>query len=263
MMGFFPEGYLVNGSTSRGEIDEESGLFWKMVSEGNKDLFINEVNFLQEAKFRGWEFVPQFFLFGSVVSDEKKYVLATKLIYALNTSYLLRKEYSFLSCEKMFVKVAEGLRVMHNGGYVHRDVKPLNILFNPEEDKVSIVDFGAVVKFPFVGDEGQGTPAYISPEQVLGEEIDQRTDIYSFGASVYHLVVGQHPFIPEDDELPSFLKIQEIMNMRLDDLPPEPRAVCGDVSQKLNDIVMRCMQIRPEDRYQNMEEVIGDLLEVT
>ena len=88
----------------------------------------------------------------------------------------------------------------HNHGIIHRDVKPDNIIVN-SKSKVKIVDFGLakqVVKAEHIGLSDPrfvlGTPAYIAPEQALGEEIDNRTDIYSFAISMFHALTGKLPF---------------------------------------------------------------------
>src|SRR5205823_3764418 len=114
------------------------------------------------------------------------------------------------------VQVAEALETAHRKGIIHRDLKPANIKITPE-DTAKVLDFGlaktvlrheraeedvsqVTVSSAFASTTGQllGTPAYMSPEQGRGEEVDQRTDIWAFGCLIYELVTGKRAFRGEN-----------------------------------------------------------------
>ena len=103
---------------------------------------------------------------------------------------------------KIGEEVARGLQAAHEAGVIHRDVKPANILLGPKNAKLG--DFGiakdldALVSLTLLG-EGLGTLAYVSPEQATEAKlVDPRTDLYSLGATLYHLIAGIPPFMPRD-----------------------------------------------------------------
>lgn len=91
---------------------------------------------------------------------------------------------------ELFMRVAEGLRAMHLHGYIHADIKPNNILLAPGGN-VKIIDFGQSCPIGHTKSRIQGTPDYIAPEQVLLTPLDQRTDIYNLGATMYWVLTGK------------------------------------------------------------------------
>jgi serine/threonine-protein kinase len=90
----------------------------------------------------------------------------------------------------VFRKVAEGLHALHQSGFVHADIKPNNILLTPG-DSVKIIDFGQSCPLGHRKERVQGTPDYIAPEQVRRHPLDQRTDVYNLGATMYWVVTGK------------------------------------------------------------------------
>jgi serine/threonine protein kinase len=154
-------------------------------------------------------------------------------------------------------QVCKGLLYAHAAGIIHRDIKPDNILWTAD-GTVKVADLG-LAKVEDKSDSGLtqlgmaiGTPNYISPEQVRGEaDIDWRSDIYSLGATFYHVVTGR---IPYEAKTPSM-----IMTRHVNDPVPIARQAFAEVSEPFSSLLVRMMQKDPHLRLANCEEVIGEL----
>jgi serine/threonine protein kinase len=171
------------------------------------------------------------------------------------------------------LQVARGLKHAHDHGIIHRDIKPANIfickpLGTPEGGQVETFAEGFVAKIldlglskNISGDEQSfytqtgvalGTPHYISPEQAKGEKgIDGRTDIYSLGATFYHLVTGQTPFQGSTAAL--------IMMKHLNDELPNPQDINPDIPDGVAHVIARMMAKDPKDRYPSAAELADEL----
>jgi serine/threonine-protein kinase len=143
--------------------------------------------------------------------------------------------------------VLEALQFSHDRGVVHRDVKPANIMFT-SDNQVKITDFGiARLEDSEMTQAGMviGTPAYMSPEQFLGEKIDLRTDIYSTGVVLYHILTGERPYEGN---------LATIMHKVLYGTPLLPSKVSTLVTTALDTVVTRAMARNREDRYNSAAE---------
>ncbi|MBA2396454.1 MAG: protein kinase [Ktedonobacteraceae bacterium] len=146
-------------------------------------------------------------------------------------------------------QIAAALDFAHERGIIHRDIKPANLLMTTEK-RLMLTDFG-LVKIITDGQQTQsplsetgmpmGTPDYMSPEQVLGGEIDTRADIYSLGIILYQMVTGSVPF---KGEMPMKIAIQH-----LNTLPPQPRNLRPDLPLQAEQVILRALAKRPADRY--------------
>lgn len=153
-------------------------------------------------------------------------------------------------CE-ICIDVARGLAVMHDGGYVHADIKPNNILLT-EDDEVKIIDFGQSCPNGTVKQRIQGTPDYIAPEQVKRRNITPKTDIFNLGATLYWLLTRKH--------IPTLIpRGQAGVDLRTDDACVPPAQLNPEVPPALSSLVMDCIQINPEKRPVNMSSVIARL----
>jgi serine/threonine-protein kinase len=140
----------------------------------------------------------------------------------------------------------QGLSHVHDAGVLHRDLKPANIMLEPSggpADRVVLIDFGfaAVEGSAKLTQQGAivGSLTYMAPERMRGEQIDQRSDLYSIGVIFYELLAGTPPFTSQDD-----LDLVE-MHLRDDPPPLDPSSVPG----VLIPIVMHCLAKHPNDRY--------------
>jgi hypothetical protein len=154
------------------------------------------------------------------------------------------------------LQLAEGLRAAHASGIVHRDLKPENVI-RTSTGVVKILDFGiARVEDRASADLTQpgvivGTPAYMSPEQTRGEEVDFRTDLFSFGVLVYEMTSGSNPFLA-GSLTATIARIVEVN-------PPPLSHVIPSGSAQLDRIVERCLKKHPSERYKSTQELVADL----
>lgn len=151
-------------------------------------------------------------------------------------------------------QICRGLAEAHRRDIVHRDLKPHNIMID-EEGSAQIMDFGLARLMSSVErtEKGavEGTPAYVSPEQIEGQAADRRSDLYSLGIVLYEMVTGHPPFKADS---PGALAMKH-----LTELPRNPRETNPDVTVGLSQVIMKCLEKRPERRYQSAEQVLTDL----
>jgi serine/threonine-protein kinase len=155
-------------------------------------------------------------------------------------------------------QVCRALGAAHAAGVVHRDVKPANVFLvegREEPDLVKLLDFGLVTQV--AGDRGEeltgknlllGSPRYMAPEQIRGDAVDARTDVYALGVVIYEMVTGRAPF-----EGPGSGRV---LAAHLDDaVPPMRTRDGGRPSPPLERMVRRCLEKRPDRRFRSMDEV--------
>ena len=142
--------------------------------------------------------------------------------------------------------VLTGLAFSHARGIVHRDIKPANVMIS-SDGRAKIADFGiARIESSSMTQAGtvMGTPAYMSPEQFMGQTVDARTDIYSCGVLLYQLLTGERPFEGG---------MTAIMHKALNTEPPKPSELSVTAPSALDAVVARAMAKRPEGRWPNAE----------
>ncbi len=173
----------------------------------------------------------------------------------------------------------QGLTAAHELGIIHRDLKPRNVMIlDADTDKpfAKVLDFGISkvdaspsfdksAPMPKPGDASgfqhgltmlgptAGTPAFMAPEQIMGADTDARTDIYSMGVMLYEMACGQLPFLGPD--------LNSLLLQHVHEAPADLRTVNPDVHipARLEDIIMVCLEKKPENRYQTARELLGDI----
>jgi len=147
-------------------------------------------------------------------------------------------------------KAADALHYAHQRGIVHRDVKSGNI-FITEKGEVKLTDFGIAYvpgKSPLTQPGiAIGTPEYMSPEQIRGEKADPRSDIFSLGVVLYEMLTGRRPFGEDGDE--------EVIASVLSKRPKGPRKLITGIPWRLHWLTMKCLQKKPQKRFQAMEDL--------
>jgi eukaryotic-like serine/threonine-protein kinase len=155
-------------------------------------------------------------------------------------------------------QILNGLKRSHAAGVVHRDIKPGNIVFS-NDGHLKLVDFGIAkqAEETRITTEGMnpGTLLYMSPEQIRGEDVDARSDLFSFGIILYEMITGRHPFDGEYDQVIGYKLLNED--------PVPAGTVRPDIPETLNTIVMRCLEKNPEMRYDGAAEILQELESLT
>jgi len=155
---------------------------------------------------------------------------------------------------KIVIQVCRALDAAHAEGVVHRDLKPQNIMVE-NTGRVVVMDFGIAHSMEESGATSTGmllgTPAYVSPEQAKGEKIDPRSDIYTLGIVFYELLTGKIPFESET--------VVGLLIKRLQERPVPPIEKNKDIPQALSDIVIKCLAVEKEQRYQTTNDLERDL----
>jgi len=172
-----------------------------------------------------------------------------------------RQELSRDACLKIAVQVSSGLSFAHHHGVIHRDIKPANIRVL-EDGQVKILDFGiARVAESEMTRTGHlvGTPGYMSPEQLSGKKVDERTDAWSLGVILYEMLAGRRPFEPDKESSGSLALLAGLTYMILNEEPPSFESLGVKVDEELNSIVFRALSKAPESRYADVAELGRDL----
>ncbi|MEA2015914.1 MAG: protein kinase [Actinomycetota bacterium] len=151
------------------------------------------------------------------------------------------------------IQISSALLMAHKNNLIHRDIKPENILITPE-GKVKVTDFG--IAKSLITDVTKtlnilGTAQYISPEQAKGEVLDHRTDIYSLGIVMYEMLTADVPFRGGSSI--------DISLKHINEKPLKPSELIENIPEKLEKIVMHCLEKDPEARYASLSELISDL----
>jgi serine/threonine protein kinase len=190
--------------------------------------------------------------------------LAMELVQGESLSALLAREPVLTESRVIDIalQVVDALGAAHELGIVHRDLKPENIMITQSRDGrdvVKVVDFGiakatkgegrqTVTRTGFI----VGTPAYMSPEQILGDVVDGRSDLYSLGCILYEMLTGQRAFLDASGEVS--------LRQRLTEPPPQPSRVKHGLSSHLNNLVTTAMARDPEQRFHSAAEVRDALI---
>jgi serine/threonine protein kinase len=216
-----------------------------------------KARFLKEAKISGRLQHPNIVTVFDVGEDEGVLYLAMEYISGGSLSQRLSDPLAFAIHDRVRVlaEVADALAHAHQRGVIHRDVKPANILLT-DISVAKVTDFG--IGKLLTGDTdltstGQmvGSPAYMSPEQIRGDKLDVRSDIFSLGVVVYQTLTLKKPF-PADT-------LTTLVYQILHDTPANPLAHNAELPPEISEIVQRCLAKSREDRYADASELADEL----
>lgn len=215
-----------------------------------------EGRFYQEAKAAGRLNHPNIVTIYDVGKSEDIAYIAMEFLQGRELREILREK-GILPVDQVLdivAQVASGLAYAHEYEIVHRDIKPSNIMVI-RDGHVKITDFG-IARMAASAVRTQtgmvlGSPKYMSPEQVLGKEIDQRSDIFSLGVMLYEMLTGESPFMGDN--------VNAIMFQTLNAVPAAPSTLNSKVPDMLNFIVAKALAKGRDDRYQNAKDFATDL----
>ncbi len=230
------------------------------------DLFIKEeskLRFKREAKMLEGLHHPGIVKTMGSGEHRGKLYIALEFIKGKTLKDIINERWP-LSLEETFkiaAETASSLSYIHSKGIVHRDIKPSNIMIVGDKKRetefgVKLMDFGIAkaIDMDTITREGSiiGTPYYIPPELIKNNRIDKRGDIFSFGVLLYELFTGEIPFYHTDP----IGTIHKIINMT----PQPPSNVYPYVPKCMDAIIMKCLRKNPEERYQNCDELLKDII---
>lgn len=205
--------------------------------------------FYQEAQFVGNLVHPNITLvFDFGLEDDVPYIVQEYLTgYDLDQLLKNGTLRDIRAIVAILVQVCQGLEFAHSRGIVHRDIKPSNIRLL-EDGTVKLMDFGIAksleggTKLTQTG-IALGTAGYLAPEQIQGQAVDARTDVFSLGVVAYEMVTGDRPFAGAN--------LSNILYMVLNQDPPPPSQLREDVPPELDAIIRRCLAKNPDNRFQS------------
>jgi serine/threonine protein kinase len=214
--------------------------------------------FIAEARAIGKLIHPNTVALYEIGQDNHTYFLAMEFVPGGSVGALLDKSGALPAnrAAQIIQDVCSGLMAAHHVQLIHRDIKPENLLLT-EDGHVKITDFGLAKAINDASRQameltspGQllGTPFYMSPEQFAGIEVDSRSDIYSVGATFFHLLTGWRPFSDSST-------IVQVMYAHCNKEIPDPRSIRPDIPEPYVAILKKSMAKKPEDRFQTAHEM--------
>ncbi len=182
---------------------------------------------------------------GGFLRKPTEAILVMELFDGVTLEHYVRGEATILI--DIFIQVAQGLGALHALGHIHCDLKPNNILVAPDHS-AKIIDFGQCARAGSVKERIQGTPDFISPEQVRCDPVTPRTDVFNLGATMYWTLTGR--------AIPTLFTLKREENSFLvDERIMAPRDINRAVPETLSNLVMECVRTNPSKRPQDMSEL--------
>ena len=217
------------------------------------EIFIQK--FLSEAQAAAGLMHPNVVNVYDVGQDRGLYYMVMELVEGITLKEYIEKKGRLTAKETISISIqmVTGIQAAHNQHIVHRDIKPQNIIIS-KEGKVKVTDFGiarATTATNTISTNVMGSVHYTSPEQARGGIVDEKSDIYSAGITMYEMITGHVPFDGDSTVSVAIKHLQEEIVSPAEEVP--------DIPYSLECIIMKCTQKNPERRYLNCQSLILDL----
>ncbi len=223
-----------------------------------KDEFSADKNFVSKFKVEAQSAAglthPNIVNVYDVGEDNGIYFIVMELVEGITLKKYIEKKgkLSIKESVSIAIQVAQGIEAAHNNHIIHRDIKPQNVIIS-REGKVKVTDFGIAraASANTINSNAMGSVHYISPEQARGGYIDEKSDIYSLGISLYEMITGKVPFEGDSTVTIALQHINEEL--------PSPKLEVPDLPISVEKIIEKCTQKKSERRYLKVSTLIADL----
>lgn len=226
-------------------------MYSRTLDEVNRDFFQQEAELIAALEHPCIVPIYDFGWYGKQPYIVMRYMSGGSLADRLQKEELKQTEIAHV-----FKRIAEALDAAHARKIIHRDVKPSNFLYD-STGEIFLSDFGIAKSTTYIDDDGTwlvGTPAYMSPEQVLGDPMDGRADIYALGIVLYRLLSGKLPFSSDS--------VTALINAHVDMPVPDIRSVKNNIPAVWQEVVAKAMAKDPGDRYATASDFAREVAEV-
>ncbi len=212
--------------------------------------------FMREAQMAGRLAHPDIVRIYESGEDQGLAFIAMEYVDGTDLGFFTKQPHLLPVRQVLFIvaRVADALAYAHTQGITHRDIKPANIMVDLDKGLVKVMDFGVAR----VTDAARtrtgvvlGTPSYMSPEQLSGQNIDGRSDLYSLGVTLFQLLTGQMPYQTQN--------MASLMRAISQEIPPPVSTIRPDLPAGLDDVVALALQKHPNTRYSNGHQLAEDL----
>lgn len=219
----------------------------------NDETFIQK--FVSEAQAAAGLMHPNVVNVYDVGQDRGLYYMVMELVEGITLKDYIEKKGQLSAKETISISIqmVSGIQAAHNHHIIHRDIKPQNIIIS-KDGKVKVTDFGiarATTSTKTISTNVMGSVHYTSPEQARGGVVDERSDIYSAGITMYEMVTGHVPFDGDSTVTVAIKHLKEQIVSPSEEVP--------DIPYSLDRIIMKCTEKNTECRYQDCQELIADL----
>ncbi|MCR4315564.1 MAG: serine/threonine protein kinase [Planctomycetes bacterium] len=224
------------------------------LDRGDLKLFESEAKLLSKLDH------PNIIKFIEYVKSKPRPCYAMELFVSATLRWCVKNTWEFVQTHRYTIvdQIVKSIHYLHSQGIIHRDIKPENILVDGNAN-VRLIDLSLARKKDtgflgklFEDKRIQGSPPYMAPEQIRGESVDERTDIYSLGITVYLTLSGQMPYDkPRSDD--------DCLKAHLYEKPVEIKSVCPDVHPSLGKAIMKALEKKPGSRQQTILEFLRAL----
>jgi serine/threonine protein kinase len=221
----------------------------------SKPRFVEQ--FIKEARAAGALNHPHIIQVHDVGTENDIHYFSMEFVDGLTCMQALQQQGMFKVADALEItkQTAKALEYAHGQRLIHQDIKPDNIMIG-ENNQVKLADLGISKTFDEVeNDDGQkrvmGTPHYMAPEAALGKKVDHRVDIYSLGATLYHLLTGKTPF--------TGTSATEVLKAHVMDPLPSIQDMNPDVPDDVCALVERMLAKKPDDRYHDASDIVAEI----